>query len=200
MAKRGFDLIFALIGLIVFAPVMLLIAIWIRLDSPGPIIFRQIRVGRLETPFHILKFRTMHHGSAGAFVAPTGDSRVTRAGYWLRKSKLDELPQLWNVIRGDMSLVGPRPEVPKQVAHYPENAKDIVFSIRPGITNPGSIEFFDEPDWLAEQDDPEAAYVEVLMPRKLEIYSRYAREHNLLLDFGILLRTLWLLIAKRPRS
>jgi lipopolysaccharide/colanic/teichoic acid biosynthesis glycosyltransferase len=198
--KRSFDLLVAAILLVLFAPVMLLVAVWIRLDSKGPIIFRQIRVGRGEKPFEILKFRTMHDGAEGPFVAPTGDARVTQAGRWLRKSKLDELPQLWNVLRGDMSLVGPRPEVPRQVAHYPEAAKAIVFSIRPGITNPGSIAFFDEPEWLAQQEDPEAAYINVLMPKKLEIYARYARERTLLLDIGVLLRTLWLLIVKSPRT
>jgi lipopolysaccharide/colanic/teichoic acid biosynthesis glycosyltransferase len=171
-------------------------AIWVKLDSKGPVIFRQDRVGRGERLFQIWKVRTMFVGVSGPFISPKGDERVTGAGRLLRRSKLDEMPQLWNVLRGDMSLVGPRPEVAKYVAHYSDEERKIIFRMRPGITNPGSLEFFDEPEWLAEQADPEAAYIDELLPKKIECYLRYEQERSLLLDFKVLLRTLWLLIVK----
>jgi lipopolysaccharide/colanic/teichoic acid biosynthesis glycosyltransferase len=194
--KRLFDVILASVGLVLSAPLLLLMAIWVKLDSKGPVIFRQDRVGRGERLFQIWKVRTMFVGVSGPFISPKGDERVTGAGRLLRRSKLDEMPQLWNVLRGDMSLVGPRPEVAKYVAHYSDEERKIIFRMRPGITNPGSLEFFDEPEWLAEQADPEAAYIDELLPKKIECYLRYEQERSLLLDFKVLLRTLWLLIVK----
>jgi lipopolysaccharide/colanic/teichoic acid biosynthesis glycosyltransferase len=194
--KRVFDIVLASVGLVLASPILLFMIIWVRLDSKGLAIFRQQRVGRGEKLFEIWKIRTMYLGVEGPFISPKGDERVTRAGRVLRRSKLDELPQLWNVLRGDMSLVGPRPEVPKYVAHYSKDERAVIFALRPGITNPGSILFFDEPEWLAEQADPEAAYINELLPKKLDCYRRYAREQSMLLDLKVLLRTLWRLIAE----
>jgi len=193
MLKRTFDFVMALAGLVLLSPVMLAIAVAIRLDSPGPVLFRQERVGRHGQPFRILKFRSMRWQPAGDASSPeltiAGDARVTRTGSWLRASKLDELPQLVNVLRGEMSLVGPRPEVPRYVAHYPPEVRERVLSVRPGITDEASILFRNEGEILSRSSDPEQAYLTEVLPRKLEIYDAYARRHGLLGDLRILGRT-----------
>jgi len=193
MLKRTFDFIMALAGLVLLSPVMLAIAVAIRLDSPGPVLFRQERVGRHGRPFRILKFRSMRWQPVGDRSSPeltvAGDARVTRTGRWLRASKLDELPQLINVLRGEMSLVGPRPEVPRYVAHYPPGVRERVLSVRPGITDEASILFRNEGEILSRSPDPEQAYLTEVLPRKLEIYDAYARRHGLLGDLRILART-----------
>jgi len=193
MLKRTFDFVMALAGLVLLSPVMLAIAVAIRLDSPGPVLFRQERVGRHGQPFRILKFRSMRWQPAGGASSPeltiAGDARVTRTGSWLRASKLDELPQLVNVLRGEMSLVGPRPEVPRYVAHYPPEVRERVLSVRPGITDEASILFRNEGEILSRSSDPEQAYLTEVLPRKLEIYDAYARRHGLLGDLRILGRT-----------
>lgn len=192
MLKRTLDIVASLAGLALLAPLFLVVAIWVRLDSSGPILFRQERIGRFGRPFRILKFRTMSaRQSEGApLVTSAADPRITRAGRWLRRAKLDELPQLLNVVAGDMSLVGPRPEVARYVAHYPENVRKQVLSVRPGITDMAAIEFRHEQDILAASADPERTYVEAILPRKLEIYQDYVRRQSVALDLRVILRTL----------
>jgi lipopolysaccharide/colanic/teichoic acid biosynthesis glycosyltransferase len=199
--KRLFDILCVLSGLIVLSPLFFLIAIWVKLDSKGPIFFRQTRIGLAQKPFSILKFRSMQHQIEDKSMQITvgADPRITRSGQVLRKLKLDELPQLFNVLVGDMSLVGPRPEVPRYVALYPEAAKQLIFSVRPGITDQASILFRDESTLLAAADDPEQVYINEILPIKLEHHQNYARQHSLRLDFQLILRTLWLLIIKRSR-
>ena len=197
--KRLFDFCAALLGLCVLAVPMLGIALAVRLDSPGPVFFRQQRVGRHGRCFLIHKFRTMVAGAdrAGLQVTASTDPRITRVGGFLRRWKLDELPQLLDVLAGDMSLVGPRPEVPRYVAHYPAEVRELVLGLRPGITDRASIEFRDEGRLLAEAADPERCYVEEILPRKLAYYVAYAREHSLAGDLAILLDTLAALTGRR---
>ena len=198
MAKRLFDLMAAALGLALFSPLLLGIALWIRFDSPGPALYRQERVGRFGKSFRIHKFRTMsHHGaSAGALQITVGaDPRITRAGLVLRRTKLDELPQLCDVLVGNMSLVGPRPEVPKYVALYPDTLRDKVLSVRPGITDRASIEYREESELLARAADPERTYVEVVMPAKLRYAVEYVDRRSMWSDLcliGATVQTLWL--------
>lgn len=189
MAKRAFDLVVALPALIAVSPVLAVLGIAIRLDSPGPVMFRQERIGRGGTPFRIHKLRTMRTGEPGRLVSTSTDDRITRVGRFLRKSKLDELPQLIDVVLGTMSLVGPRPEVPRYVALWPADARAEILSVRPGITDPASIVLRDESDQLAGADDPERYYVDVLLPQKAEMYRQYVRSRSLRGDVAILLRT-----------
>lgn len=192
IAKRVFDLLFSVIGLLFLVPVFLLIAIWITLDSPGPVFFRQVRVGRFGEPFRIFKFRTMWaEGEAkGKQITVRDDIRITRAGRFLRRYKLDELPQLLNVVKGEMSLVGPRPEVQRYVTLYPEGVREKVLSVPPGITDYASIEYMDENALLADADDPETVYIERVMPVKLRNYERYVTERSIGMDLKIILATL----------
>lgn len=198
MFKRTIDIVASLAGLMLLAPLLLVVAVWVRVDSPGPVLFRQERVGRFERPFRILKFRTMttHQPAGSPQVTSAADPRITRAGRWLRRLKLDELPQLLNVLAGDMSLVGPRPEVPRYVAHYPENVRKQVLSVRPGITDMAAIEFRHEQDILAASGDPERTYVESILPRKLELYLDYVRRQSVALDMRVILRTLAALLRR----
>jgi lipopolysaccharide/colanic/teichoic acid biosynthesis glycosyltransferase len=191
IAKRIFDLLSALAGLLLLSPLFLLLAACIRLDSPGPVFFRQVRVGRGGQPFRIHKFRTMATDTtAGGLQLTVGsDPRVTRTGRWLREYKLDELPQLIDVVRGKMSLVGPRPEVPEYVKYYSREQKDIVLSVRPGITDNASIEYRDENNILAESDNPEQDYIEKILPIKLGYYLRYVADRSMTGDIAIILRT-----------
>lgn len=193
VAKRLFDLFFSSLGLVVLSPLFLIVALWVKLDSPGPVFFRQIRVGRYEKPFRIYKFRTMVDDAEkrGSQITVGSDRRVTKAGAFLRKTKIDELPQLINVVKGEMSLVGPRPEVPKYVAHYPEEAKRIIFALRPGITDYAAIEYRNESTLLSESEDPENTYVEKILPGKIRLYQKYARERTLWLDFILILATIF---------
>lgn len=190
-AKRMLDLVLTLAALPLALPLMALIALWIRLDSPGPALFRQQRVGLGGQLFRIHKFRTMHvlRGS-GLEVTAAGDTRITRAGQWLRRTKLDELPQLIDVLKGDMSLVGPRPEVPRYMAMYPTEARERILSVRPGITDRAAIEFRDEERLLAGSDDVEAAYIQRVMPVKQVFYLDYVENHSVAGDMRILLDTL----------
>lgn len=192
MSKRLFDLILAGLGLIVLAPVFAAIALWIKLDSPGPVFFRQVRVGLHGRPFRIRKFRTMVASSDPAQLQITvgDDGRITRSGRVLRRFKLDELAQLIDVVHGTMSLVGPRPEVPKYVALYPESVRDVVLSVKPGITDPASIRFRNESELLAQAADPELEYVETILPVKLRHYVQYVNTRTLAGDLGIILETL----------
>lgn len=188
MSKRLFDLAFAALALLLLSPVLLAVALWVRLDSPGPVFFRQQRVGQGGRPFGIYKFRTMHTGAeaVGPQITVGMDARITHAGTWLRRSKLDELPQFLNVLRGDMSVVGPRPEVPRYVAQYPADMRQTVLSVRPGITDLASIAFRDESDLLARSPDPERTYVEQILPAKLHYAQQYVRTRSLWLDLQII--------------
>lgn len=200
LTKHVFDFICAVIGLILLGPVFTIIAIMIRLDSPGPVFFLQQRIGRRGRPFRIVKFRTMVCGAeSGGQITVGQDPRVTRIGRVLRRYKLDELPQLLNVARGEMSLVGPRPEVPRYIAYYPASLRSVVLSLRPGITDRASIEFREENAILARSSDPERSYVEEILPVKLDYYARYARERSFMLDLKIIFMTL-LAIAGKPRA
>lgn len=188
--KRAVDLVGAALGLVVGSPVLLAAAVAVRLSSPGSIIFRQVRVGRQGETFEICKLRSMRSDAVGAAVTVGEDPRITGVGRWLRSTKLDELPQLWNVLRGDMSLVGPRPEVPHFVAMWPSEAREVILSVRPGITDPASIEFRREAESLAAATDPERHYVEVVLPRKVELYCAYVRTRTVMGDLAILARTI----------
>ncbi len=191
MLKRTFDLCAATIGVLLLSPLLAAIALWIRLDSPGPVLFRQVRVGRYGQLFDILKFRTMSAQPDLQRLLTVGrDPRITRAGHFLRKYKLDELPQLFNVVLGTMSLVGPRPEVPRYVACYPLHERDLVLSVKPGVTDWTSILFKDENAILGQALDPEQAYIDTILPTKLEYYVRYVRERTFWVDLRIIVGTL----------
>ncbi len=197
IAKRLFDLLLTLPGLLLLLPLMAVIALWVRFDSPGPVLFRQQRVGRGGVSFALLKFRSMRVDAEklGPKVTVGADPRITRSGQFLRRSKLDELPQLFNVVMGQMSLVGPRPEVPEYVAHYPAEIHDKVLSVPPGITDLASIEFRNESAMLEGANDPVAAYLNEIMPIKLDYYVRYVEQRSLWLDVKIILRTFWAVVA-----
>jgi lipopolysaccharide/colanic/teichoic acid biosynthesis glycosyltransferase len=198
MGKRCFDLAFASLGLLCLAPLFLLIAVLIKCDSRGPVFFRQERVGRSGETFRIHKFRTMcvQKESSGPQLTVGDDRRITRVGSWLRHYKLDELAQLLDVIHGDMSLVGPRPEVPRYVALYPPELRNIVLSVKPGITDRASVEFVDEGTLLAQAADPHETYVTQILPVKLSYYAQYAREHSLGGDIRILFATFAAIVRK----
>jgi lipopolysaccharide/colanic/teichoic acid biosynthesis glycosyltransferase len=198
MSKRLFDLFFASIGLLALCPLMTLIALAIKLDSPGAVFFRQERVGRFGVPFRIHKFRTMQQALSGRGLQITvgADVRVTRVGHFLRRSKLDELPQLIDVWLGRMSLVGPRPEVPRYVALYPDELRRKILSVRPGITDVASIEYRDESAVLARAADPEHAYVHEVLPHKLALSARYVDSASLLGDVVLIGRTLLAILRR----
>ncbi len=190
MLKRIFDTTLSLFGLIILLPFMLIIAILIKIDSKGPIFFKQIRVTKGGREFKILKYRTMRVGSDKYSQITVGkDERITKIGSFLRKYKLDEIPQLINVLIGDMSLVGPRPEVPKYVVLYTDEQKEIL-KVRAGITDYASIEFSDENDLLASEKNPEEAYIEKIMPKKIELNKKYLSEISVLTDIKIILLTI----------
>jgi lipopolysaccharide/colanic/teichoic acid biosynthesis glycosyltransferase len=189
LSKRFFDVMLAALGLLVLSPLLLLAAVWIKLDSPGPVLFRQTRVGRFGVPFTIHKFRTMRV-APGAQITVGADPRITRAGHVLRQTKLDELPQLWDVLRGAMSLVGPRPELPRYVALYPAALRELVLAVRPGITDPASLAFSHEAELLASADDAEREYREVILPAKLKLSADYAATASLATDLRLILATL----------
>ena len=190
MLKRIFDITLSLFGLIILLPFMLIIAILIKIDSKGSIFFKQIRVTKNGKEFKIFKYRTMRVGSDKYSQITVGkDGRITKIGSFLRKYKLDEIPQLINVLIGDMSLVGPRPEVPKYVALYTDEQKEIL-KVRAGITDYASIEFSDEKDLLALEEEPEKAYIEKIMPKKIELNKKYLSETSVLTDIKIILLTI----------
>jgi lipopolysaccharide/colanic/teichoic acid biosynthesis glycosyltransferase len=196
VGKRAFDLFATSIGIPLLLPVLVALAIWIKLDSAGPVFFRQERVGIGGKIFRIRKFRTMVAGSEkrGLQLTVGVDARVTSAGKCLRKYKLDELPQLLDVWLGNMSLVGPRPEVPRYVACYPPELRDIVLSVRPGITDKASIEFKDENEILGKAADPNKAYIEEVLPIKLKYYVEYVRSRSLWGDINLIFRTIRALV------
>jgi lipopolysaccharide/colanic/teichoic acid biosynthesis glycosyltransferase len=196
MIKRLFDLVFSAAGMLLLLPVFLVVSAWILLDSPGGILYKQIRVGKNGKDFALFKFRTMNPGSdkKGLLTIGGRDSRITRSGYFLRKYKLDELPQILNVLLGDMSLVGPRPEVRKYVELYTAEQK-AVLNVRPGITDYASIEYSNENELLAKSADPEKLYAEEVMPAKLSLNLRYIREQGTLTDLKIIFRTFLKILA-----
>ena len=196
--KRLFDFTASFFGLILLAPIFVLSALWIMIDSKGPIFFRQERVGFQGINFRIHKFRTMvlNAEKKGKQITVGADSRITTAGVFLRKYKLDELPQLIDVLVGDMSLVGPRPEVSKYIDCYSDDEKYDVLSVKPGITDNASIEFRDENELLASSKDPEAAYISEVLPKKIALYRKYVKERSFFGDVAIIFKTIFLIIKR----
>jgi len=196
--KRVFDLLLSLVLLVVLAIPMIVISIMIKLDSKGPVFYRQVRVGRNNKDFRIFKFRSMRVGSdKGSLVTIGGhDPRITRSGYFIRKFKLDELPQLINVFIGDMSLVGPRPEVRHYVDYWTTQQMHVL-DVRPGMTDPASIKFRNENELMEKADDPEKYYIEVIMQEKLKLYQDYVNNHSLLGDIGLIIKTFWVIVSER---
>jgi lipopolysaccharide/colanic/teichoic acid biosynthesis glycosyltransferase len=192
LIKRLFDIVGASVALLLLWPLLLAVALWIKLDSPGPVFFRQERVGRHGVPVRIHKFRTMviDAPARGLQITVGADPRITRAGAFLRRTRIDELPQFIDVLQGTMSLVGPRPEVPRYVALYPSALRERALAVRPGITDPSSIEFIDEAERLARAADPEREYVEVILPQKVRAAAEYAEQATLWSDLRVLWRTL----------
>ena len=198
MFKRLFDLVSAVVGLSICGLPMLVCALCIRLDSPGPVFFRQERVGRNGKPFRIHKFRTMTVDAEqrGPQLTVGADARVTRAGRLLRANRLDELPQFLDVLAGDMSLVGPRPDVPRYVDQWPAALRERVLAVRPGITDPASLEFRDEATLLAQAADPEREYLDVILPRKLARAADYADHASLWTDLAVIGRSVGVLFTR----
>lgn len=195
-SKRFMDLLITIPGIILLSPIMLVIAVWIKCDSKGPIIYKQKRVGLGERLFNVYKFRSMvTDADKASLLTVRADDRVTRAGRFLRKTKLDELPQLFNVLIGNMSLVGPRPEVAKYVAFYPPEAKKLIFSVKPGITERASVEYKDENDLLDCADDPEKTYIEKILPVKIRYSVAYAKSHTVLDDLKIIMATIKAIVS-----
>ena len=195
--KRLFDILLSGLGLLIISPLLLIVAIWIKLDSPGPIFYRQVRVGRYNKDFRIFKFRSMRIGSdKGSLVTIGGrDPRITRSGYFIRKFKIDELPQLINVLVGDMSIVGPRPEVRHYVNYWTEEQMHVL-DVRPGITDPASIKFRNENELLAQAEDPEKYYIEVIMQEKIKLYLDYVKKNSLWYDIKLIFQTFWVIIKE----
>lgn len=195
--KRFFDVISSGLGLICLSPFSLLLAIWIKCDSKGPVFYRQIRVGRYNKDFRLFKFRSMRIGADknGLITIGGRDPRVTRSGYYIRKFKLDEFPQLINVFKGDMSLVGPRPEVRRYVDLYTKEQMEVL-NVRPGITDMASIRYRNENDLLEKADDPESYYREVVMQDKLAINKEYMSKASFWFDITLIFKTIWAIFKK----
>lgn len=189
--KRVIDVAVSLIGLICLSPFLFLVAILIKLESSGPVLFKQERIGRHFRPFNILKFRTMVHqtGNNGSLITSAGDPRITRCGRILRKTKIDEVPQLLNVFKGEMSLVGPRPEVRRYVEAFRNEYKEIL-KLRPGMTDLASLKYRDEEAILAASCDPEQEYIRAILPDKIRLAREYVNQASFLLDLEIVLKTL----------
>lgn len=195
--KRILDVVVAGLGLLLLLPVLAIIALVIKSTSKGPVFFRQTRVGRNERPFKILKFRTMtaNASSLGPQITLGEDPRITSVGAILRRYKLDELPQLINVVKGDMSLVGPRPETPDYVSFYPAADRREIFQVRPGITDNASIIFSNEGELLGRTENPLEYYVDVILPRKRALYIEYVRNHTVINDIAIVWRTILVILG-----
>ena len=187
---RFFDFILSLVGLVVLAPIFIVLAIWIKTDSKGPVFYKQVRVGQNGIDFGLFKFRSMvvDADKKGLITVGGRDPRITRSGYFIRKYKLDELPQLINVLLGDMSLVGPRPEVRKYVELYTDEQQKVL-SAKPGITDYASIEYMDENEILGKSNDPEKTYIEEIMPEKIKYNMKYINNKNLFEYFKIIFLT-----------
>jgi len=197
MIKRAFDVCLSLVGLIILAPIILLIAVFIKLDSKGPVFFIQPRVGLNNIDFNIFKFRTMFVASdkKGLLTIGNSDARVTRMGYYLRRYKLDEIPQLWNVLKGDMSFVGPRPELRKYVNYYSKNDM-VLFTVKPGITGLASIKFRNEVELLKASNDPESYFINDIIPEKNELNKVYISKRNFWFDFKLIMITIYKVLLK----
>jgi len=196
LAKRLFDLVLSALALLTLSPLLVAVALWVKLDSPGPVFFRQERVGRSGVPFRIHKFRTMAADAPARGLPLTvgADPRITRVGAFLRRTRIDELPQFIDVLQGTMSVVGPRPEVPRYVEHYPPALRERVLAVRPGMTDPASISHIDEAALLAAAADPEREYIERILPAKLAEAANYAEHATLRADIAVLwqtVRALW---------
>jgi lipopolysaccharide/colanic/teichoic acid biosynthesis glycosyltransferase len=191
MLKRLFDIFTSLAFIVIFLPVFIFISIWIFLDSRGGIFYLQSRVGKNSRDFRIYKFRSMRPESdtLGLLTIGNHDPRVTRAGHFLRKTKLDELPQLLNILKGDMSFVGPRPEVRKYVELYSAEQMKVL-NVRPGLTDYASLEYIDEDRILGQSEDPDRVYITEIMPAKLELNLKYIREHSFVTDLTIIMKTI----------
>lgn len=196
--KRIFDIVSSGLGLIVLSPLFLVLAIWIKMDSKGPVFYRQVRVGYKNKDFRIFKFRSMRVGAdKGSLVTIGGhDPRVTRSGYFIRKFKFDELPQLINVFVGDMSLVGPRPEVRHYVDYWTSEQMHVL-DVRPGITDPASIKFRNENELMERAENPEKYYIEVIMQEKIKLYLEYVEKHSFLYDLDLIFKTFWVIVSER---
>jgi lipopolysaccharide/colanic/teichoic acid biosynthesis glycosyltransferase len=188
---RFFDVFFSAIGLIILSPLFLVLAVWIKIDSKGPVFYKQLRVGKDNHDFYLYKFRTMVEDAdkKGLITIGGRDPRITRLGFYLRKYKIDELPQLMNVLRGDMSLVGPRPEVRKYVEKYNSRQRQIL-SVKPGITDYASIQYIDENELLAQSNDPEETYIQVVLPEKVAYNMKYINNQSIKEYFKILFLTI----------
>lgn len=197
MIKRSFDIFFSVIFLTITAPIILVLGLSVVFDSKGPMFIFQERIGKNQKPFQLVKLRTMvaNSQSKGLLTIGNRDQRVTRVGYFLRKYKWDEFPQFWNVLKGDMSIVGPRPEVKKYVDLYDTNQKEI-FRFRPGITDVSSILFWNESELLAQSTDPERHYIDVILPQKIEMSLAYSRKANLFSDLGMIFKTVQSFFSK----
>jgi lipopolysaccharide/colanic/teichoic acid biosynthesis glycosyltransferase len=191
LAKRTFDILFSIIGLCFFSPILLILALLITLDSRGGVFYKQIRIGKNLSPFYLYKFRSMSTDAdkKGLLTVGNNDNRITKIGFYLRKYKLDELPQLINVLKGDMSFVGPRPEVEKYVKLY-NNEQLKVFQVKPGITDWASIKYVNENEILAKSTHPEKTYIEEIMPAKLVLNLDYVNKNSILVDIKIILLTI----------
>ena len=196
--KRVLDIVLTLTALVVLFPILLVIGLLVALDSKGPVLYKQERIGKNGKPFCLYKFRTMrrHSDKQGLLTIGDRDPRVTHLGFFLRKSKLDELPQLWNVLVGEMSIVGPRPEVKKYVDMYDERQRQVL-NVRPGLTDPASLEYIDESHILESFDHPEEAYIKYVMPRKLDLNIEYLERRNFFSDLFIMVRTLMRIMMPR---
>ena len=195
--KRLFDIVASACGLILLSPLFFIVSVWIKLDSIGPVFYRQVRVGRYNKDFKIFKFRTMMVGAdKGSLVTIGGrDPRVTRIGYYLRKFKIDELPQLINVFIGDMSLVGPRPEV-RHYVNYWTSEQLHVLDVRPGITDPASIKFRNENELMESAEDPESFYINVIMQEKLKLYLEYVHNASFWYDIKLIFKTIYTVVKE----
>ena len=196
--KRLFDIVASGLGLLILSPIFFIMAIWIKLDSEGPVFYRQVRVGKDNKDFRIFKFRSMRVGAdKGSLVTIGGrDPRITRSGYFSRKYKLDEFPQLINVLKGDMSLVGPRPEVRHYVNYWTQEQMHVL-DVRPGITDPASIKFRNENEWMEKAADPEDYYIHVIMQEKIRLYLEYVKNANFWYDIKLIFRTFKVIVSER---
>ncbi len=188
--KRLFDILFSCVVLILFLPLGIVLAVWITLESKGGVFYSQERVGKMGKPFQLYKFRSMRKEAdkSGKLTVGMRDPRITRSGYFIRKYKLDEFPQFLNVLKGDMSIVGPRPEVQEYVAHYSDEQRKIL-EVKPGITDPASLEYFKENELLGKSEDPHKTYIDEIMPAKLELNKKYLSNPTFSEDLKIMWRT-----------
>ena len=196
--KRFFDIFASGLGLLILSPLFIVVAIWIKLDSKGPVFYKQLRVGRHNKDFYIYKFRSMRVGADSGSLVTIGerDPRVTRSGYFIRKFKIDELPQLFNVLIGDMSLVGPRPEVRHYVDYWTE-AQMRVLDVRPGITDPASIKYRNENELMEKAENPEEYYINVIMQEKIKLYLEYVDNASFWYDIKLIFKTFLVILKDR---